>query len=74
MNIKKEYKNEEKMDIEYFDEEKPTTNIENLLNKRVDKEELINNLVLKTLDLKNLGDTCYMNYAIQILLYLRKIL
>ena len=74
MNINKEYKNEEKMEIEYFDDEKSKSNIENPLNKSFDKDELINNLVLTKLGMKNLGETCYMNCAIQILIHLRKFL
>ena len=37
----------------------------------IDKKEVINSLVYSTMGFKNLGETCYMNSAIQILIHMK---
>lgn len=59
---------------EYYDYNNPTETKENILRNNINKDEMINTIINSTLGMKNIGDTCYMNAAIQILIHLKKLL
>ena len=59
---------------EYYDYKDSNETKENILNNNSNKEQLVNIIITSTLGFKNLGDTCYMNSAIQILIHLKKLL
>ena len=59
---------------EYYDYKNPTETKENIIRNNINKNEMINTIINSKLGMKNIGDTCYMNAAIQILIHLKKLL
>ena len=66
--------NETIIETDYYENIYTNEDIDNNLNHNISTEELVNTMITSKLGLKNLGNTCYINTSIQILIHLKKLL